>query len=68
MLASARRSATRCPELVYLGRHAPRELLVESYRFIGENWIEWFPANVLLVGCVVVVHRAMPGGRRTAAC
>lgn len=36
------------PELVYLGRHAPAELLVASYRFIGENWIEWFPANLLL--------------------
>jgi hypothetical protein len=42
------------PELIYLGRHAPAELLVESYRFIGENWIEWFPANFLLMGCVYV--------------
>jgi hypothetical protein len=41
------------PELVYLGRHAPASLLVESYRFIGENWVEWFPANLLLAGCVV---------------
>ena len=36
------------PELIYLGGHAPAELLVESYRFIGENWIEWFPANIVL--------------------
>jgi hypothetical protein len=41
------------PELVYLGRHAPAELLVESYRFIGENWIEWFPANVALLAIVL---------------
>ena len=40
------------PELVYLGRHPPASLLVESYRFIAENWIEWFPANILLVLCV----------------
>jgi hypothetical protein len=40
------------PELIYLGRHAPAELLVESYRFIGENWIEWFPANFLLGLCL----------------
>jgi hypothetical protein len=40
------------PELIYLGRHAAAELLVESYRFIGENWIEWFPANLLLAGAV----------------
>jgi hypothetical protein len=36
------------PELIYLGRHGPMELLVASYRFIGENWIEWFPANLAL--------------------
>jgi len=40
------------PELLYLGRHAAAELLVESYRFIGENWIEWFPANILLGVCL----------------
>src|SRR5207244_3175213 len=37
------------PELIYLGRHSAAELLVESYRFIGENWIEWFPPNVVMV-------------------
>jgi hypothetical protein len=50
------------PELIYLGRHAATELLVESYRFIGENWIEWFPANLALVGCVLAVS-LLPGGR-----
>ncbi len=43
------------PELVYIGRHAATEVLVESYRFIGENWIEWFPANLVLVACVLGV-------------
>jgi hypothetical protein len=42
------------PELIYLGRHSAAELLVESYRFIGENWIEWFPANLLLAACIAV--------------
>jgi hypothetical protein len=45
------------PELVYLGRHPPTAILVESYRFIGENWIEWFPANVLLACCVYGIAR-----------
>jgi hypothetical protein len=49
------------PELIYLGRHAPAELLVESYRFIGENWIEWFPANVALAGCVLATT-LLPAG------
>jgi hypothetical protein len=49
------------PELVYLGRHAPAELLVESYRFIGENWIEWFPANFAL-GMLVLAAAQMPAG------
>ena len=50
------------PELIYLGRHTGTELLVESYRFIGENWIEWFPANLALGACVFAVVRFLPGG------
>jgi hypothetical protein len=49
------------PELIYLGRHAPAELLVESYRFIAENWVEWFPANLVLAACVLGVLE-LPGG------
>lgn len=49
------------PELIYLGRHAPGELLVESYRFIGENWIEWFPANMML-GASLLAVLALPAG------
>jgi hypothetical protein len=43
------------PELVYVGRHTAAEVFVESYRFIGENWIEWFPANVALAIVIVAV-------------
>ena len=50
------------PELVYLGRHAPAELLMESYRFIGENWIEWFPASIVLLAGVVAVLALVPTG------
>ncbi len=49
------------PELIYLGRHAPAELLVESYRFMGQNWIEWFPANVALAGLLVAARELPPG-------
>ena len=49
------------PEVVYVGRHAATEVLVESYRFIGENWIEWFPANLVLLGCVALVLKAPAG-------
>ena len=49
------------PELIYLGRHAGTDLLVESYRFIGENWIEWFPANILLGLCVLGASQ-LPAG------
>ena len=49
------------PELLYLGRHAAGELLVESYRFIGENWIEWFPANLALAVCVAATF-FLPSG------
>jgi len=49
------------PELVYVGRHSAAEVLAESYRFIGENWIEWFPANLLIAGAVVAVG-GLPAG------
>jgi hypothetical protein len=49
------------PELLYLGRHAAGELLVASYRFIGENWIEWFPANILLGVCLYATSWVPPG-------
>jgi len=37
------------PELIYLGHHRAMELLAESYRFVADNWIEWFPPNILLM-------------------
>lgn len=50
------------PELVYLGRHSAPELLAESYRFIGQNWIEWFPANFAFAALLVGVDRVLPAG------
>ena len=50
------------PELVYLGRSGAAELLAESYRFIGANWIEWFPANLLIVAVVLAVDFLLPDG------
>ena len=41
------------PELIYLGRASSFELLRQSYVFIGENWIEWFPATGILAVLVV---------------
>ncbi len=37
------------PELIYLGHHSAVALLAESYRFISDNWIEWFPPNLLML-------------------
>lgn len=36
------------PELIYLGHHGSLALLGASYSFIAENWIEWFPPNLVL--------------------
>jgi hypothetical protein len=36
------------PELIYLGHYSALELLGESYRFIADNWIEWFPATIAM--------------------
>jgi hypothetical protein len=38
------------PELIYLGHHSVFELLTESASFVSENWIEWFPPNLLAAG------------------
>lgn len=43
------------PELISLGRHGTAELLGASYRFMGENWIEWAPPNVALVVAMAAV-------------
>ena len=38
------------PELIYLGHYSLLQLFSRSYQFIGSNWIEWFPPNLLLMG------------------
>lgn len=46
------------PELIYMGHYSPSALLSESYQFIAENWIEWFPATllaVLIIGGIALV-------------
>ena len=47
------------PELIYMGHYAPTALLSESYQFIIENWIEWFPATLVAV-CVMYGISAVP--------
>jgi len=47
------------PELIYLGRCSSLELLSESYAFISENWIEWFPAT-LAMGVLVYAVGMLP--------
>lgn len=37
------------PELIYLGHSGVVDLLSRSYAFIGANWIEWYPPNLLLM-------------------
>ena len=50
------------PELIYLGHHSSLELVTASYSFIGENWIEWFPPNlVLALGLWWLLELEMPG-------
>ena len=55
-------SSTPCPSWSISDATGAAELLAESYRFIGENWIEWFPANLLLVAAVLAVDMVLPDG------
>ncbi len=50
------------PELIYLGHHSTMELLGESYRFILQNWIEWFPLNFVLALALPAVWNLPAGG------
>lgn len=43
------------PELIYLGRCTVLQLFGESYTFIADNWLEWFPANLALYGVVAAI-------------
>lgn len=43
------------PELIYLGHHGSLALLGESYRFIADNWIEWFPPNFVLIAILTIM-------------
>jgi hypothetical protein len=47
------------PELIYMGHCSAAALLSESYEFIAENWIEWFPATLLAVAVMAFV-RSLP--------
>lgn len=47
------------PELIYLGHFPALALLGESYRFIGNNWIEWFPPTVAAIGLTFAVVQAV---------
>lgn len=51
------------PELIYLGHYSSLELLSESFRFVSDNWIEWFPATLALAAPLVVVAQLpLPDG------
>ncbi len=50
------------PELIYLGHHSLLALLYESYRFIADNWIEWFPPNILLLLILGFLQQGPAGG------
>ncbi len=42
------------PELIYMGHYSAGALLSESYQFIAENWIEWFPATLIAVALMIL--------------
>ena len=50
------------PELIYLGHFSSLQLLRESYVFIGENWIEWFPASLTTMAALYWVATPPLGG------
>jgi hypothetical protein len=45
------------PELIYLGHYSLVGLLASSYQFVANNWIEWFPPNLLLLAGLFALWR-----------
>lgn len=43
------------PELIYVGHATSLGLLSESYTFIGNNWIEWFPPTLVAVAVIYAI-------------
>ena len=43
------------PELIYLGHYNLATLFARSYQFVANNWIEWFPPNLLLFASLSVL-------------
>lgn len=43
------------PELIYMGHYSPTALLAESYQFVAENWIEWFPLTLIAVAIICAI-------------
>jgi hypothetical protein len=53
------------PELIYLGHYNLAALLARSYEFVANNWIEWFPPNLLLavtLGAIWLYPTETPAG------
>ncbi len=50
------------PELIYLGHHGVLALLARSYQFVANNWIEWFPPNLLLMAGLLGLWSVPVGG------
>ena len=50
------------PELIYLGHYSLLQLLSRSYEFIANNWIEWFPPNLLLMVVLAMLWLPNAGG------
>jgi hypothetical protein len=50
------------PELIYLGHYGVLALLARSYQFVVNNWIEWFPPNLLLMAGLLALWSAPVGG------
>lgn len=55
------------PELIYLGHHSSLALLAESYQFIANNWIEWFPANIAAAALLYGIWMIPTDGAMTIA-
>lgn len=60
------------PELIYFGRYSAFGLIAESYRFVSDNWIEWFPANLVLAAIFLFLWEIpadgwLPWGGKLAA-
>jgi len=49
------------PEIIYISEYNEREIFYYNFRFLKNNWIQWYLVNLLLLFSIAIVFRIVSG-------